>query len=64
MDMACEQTVCPTWTHDLSNAVYTLIANPVLSAGIYLAQSNSTLGAACAAVAVVIAGEVIGALCR
>ena len=35
VEMACEQTVCPTWTHDLSNAVYALIANPVLSAGIY-----------------------------
>ena len=36
----------------------------VLSASVYLVQSNSTLGAACVAVAVVVAGEVIGALCR
>ena len=36
----------------------------VLSAAVYLVQSNSTLGAVCAAVAVVVAGQVIGALCR
>ena len=35
MEMACEQTVCPTSTHDLSQAVYTLIANPASGPGIY-----------------------------
>ena len=34
-DMACDQTVCPTSTHDLSKAVYALIAKSSLSSGIY-----------------------------
>jgi len=35
LDMACDQTVCPTSTDDLSNAVYDLIAKPLLKFGIY-----------------------------
>jgi dTDP-4-dehydrorhamnose reductase len=35
LDMACDQTVCPTSTDDLSRAVYDLIANPSLGFGIY-----------------------------
>jgi dTDP-4-dehydrorhamnose reductase len=35
LDMACDQTVCPTSTDDLSKAVYGLIAQPSLGFGIY-----------------------------
>ena len=35
LDMACDQTVCPTSTDDLSKAIYDLIANPSLEFGIY-----------------------------
>jgi len=35
LDMACDQTVCPTSTDDLSKAVYDLIAKPSLGFGIY-----------------------------
>jgi dTDP-4-dehydrorhamnose reductase len=35
LDMSCNQTVCPTSAHDLSKAIYELIANPALSSGIY-----------------------------
>ena len=35
MDMACDQTVCPTSTHDLSKAIYELMQNPELGFGIY-----------------------------
>jgi dTDP-4-dehydrorhamnose reductase len=35
LDMACDQTVCPTSTDDLSKAVYDLIAKPSLGSGIY-----------------------------
>ena len=35
LEMACDQTVCPTSTYDLSNAVYELIAKPSLGFGIY-----------------------------
>ena len=34
-DMSCDQTVCPTSTHDLSKAIYELIAHHAWSAGIY-----------------------------
>lgn len=34
-DMSCDQTVCPTSTHDLSRAIYRLIAIPTLRPGIY-----------------------------
>ena len=34
-EIACDQTVCPTSTHDLSKAVYALIAQFALSSGIY-----------------------------
>jgi dTDP-4-dehydrorhamnose reductase len=35
LDMACDQTVCPTSTDDLSKAVYDLIATPSQGSGIY-----------------------------
>lgn len=35
IEMACEQTVCPTSTDDLSRAVLSLIAHPAADAGIY-----------------------------
>ena|ERR1700733_743603 len=35
LEMACDQTVCPTSTYDLSKAVYELIAKPSLGFGIY-----------------------------
>lgn len=35
LDMACDQTVCPTSTDDLSNAIYDLISNPALGHGVY-----------------------------
>jgi dTDP-4-dehydrorhamnose reductase len=35
LDMACDQTVCPTSTDDLSKAVYDLIDKPSLAFGIY-----------------------------
>jgi len=35
IEMACEQVVSPTSTHDLSRAVHSLITHPQLSAGIY-----------------------------
>jgi dTDP-4-dehydrorhamnose reductase len=35
IDMSCDQTVCPTSTHDLSKAVYQLIGNSSPSCGIY-----------------------------
>jgi dTDP-4-dehydrorhamnose reductase len=35
LDMACDQTVCPTSTDDLSKAVFDLIAKPSLGFGIY-----------------------------
>lgn len=34
-ELASDQTVCPTSTHDLSKAVYALIAQSALSSGIY-----------------------------
>lgn len=35
LDMGCDQIVSPTSTHDLSRAVWQLLENPHLSAGIY-----------------------------
>jgi dTDP-4-dehydrorhamnose reductase len=35
LDMACDQTVCPTSTDDLSKAIYELIEKPSLECGIY-----------------------------
>jgi len=35
LDMSCDQTVCPTSTHDLSMAIFTLIANAARGFGIY-----------------------------
>jgi dTDP-4-dehydrorhamnose reductase len=35
LDMACDQTVGPTSTDDLSRAVYALLAHPEVSSGIY-----------------------------
>jgi len=35
IEISCDQTVCPTSTHDLSRAIYDLIANPACESGIY-----------------------------
>ena len=35
IEMACEQTVAPTSTHDLSRAVHALLAHPKLAPGLY-----------------------------
>lgn len=35
LEVACDQTVCPTSTDDLSRAVFALLDSPRLSAGIY-----------------------------
>jgi dTDP-4-dehydrorhamnose reductase len=35
IDISCDQTVCPTSTHDLSKAIYELIANPAHGFGVY-----------------------------
>jgi dTDP-4-dehydrorhamnose reductase len=35
LDIGCDQTVCPTSTYDLSDALYRLIAQPLLKSGIY-----------------------------
>ena len=35
IDISCDQTVCPTLTHDLSKAVFALITNSGSGPGIY-----------------------------
>jgi dTDP-4-dehydrorhamnose reductase len=35
LEIACEQVVCPTSTHDLSKAVYAMIGNRGIASGIY-----------------------------